>query len=88
MEKMSHETISAVYEVEALMDYLENSLSHCSHLIGSFMRFDTDENDNVITNTSLNLEALDELLFQTRKISSKSDILQNKVAELKKAICK
>lgn len=75
-----------VTEINALLDYLDVSLRHASHMVGSFMSFNCDDNDNITTDMSLNFEALDELVFQSKKISSKADALQNKVSELKKLV--
>lgn len=75
-----------VCEINLIMDYLDVTLSHASRLIGAFMTFETDENANAISDTSLNFEALDELVFAAKKISSKADMLQNKIVELKKLV--
>lgn len=75
-----------VCEINLIIDYLDLTLNHASRLIGTFMTFETDENANAISDTSLNLEALDELVFVAKKISSKADVLQNKIVELKKLV--
>lgn len=78
-----NELNQSVCEINLVMDYLDITLNHASKLLGTFMSFESDENENAISDTSLNLEALDELAFAVKKISSKADILQNKITALK-----
>ena len=75
-----------VQEIQALLYYLENSLNYAGQMVGRFMTFETDDNLNITTDMCLNCEALDELMFQAKKISSKSDMLQNKVNDLVKIV--
>lgn len=75
-----------VNDISSVIDYLACSIEYAGKMLGSFMRFDTDENGNIVTPMNLNFESLDELLFQCKKISSKADMLQNKVSELKKSL--
>jgi hypothetical protein len=89
MKNLSHRELNQpVCEINLIVDYLDITLNHAAKLLSTFMSFDSDENGNAITDTSLNFEALDELAFAVKKISSKADVLQNKVSELKKVICK
>lgn len=76
----------SVCEINLIMDYLGITLDHADKLLGTFMCFESDDNGNAISNTSLNIEALDELVFAAKKISSKSDVLQNKIVELKNLV--
>ena len=87
MKNLSHRELNQpVCEINLVMDYLDITLNHASKLLGTFMSFDSEENGNAITDTSLNFEALDELAFAVKKISSKADILQNKVVALKNSL--
>jgi hypothetical protein len=87
MKNLSYKELNQpVCEINLIMDYLDITLNHASKLIGTFMTFDADENGNAKTDTSLNFEALDELAFAVKKISSKADILQNKVVALKNSL--
>ena len=73
-------------DISSIIEYLECSIKYAGRMLGTFMRFDTDDNRNITTPMDLNFESLDELLFQCKKISSKADMLQNKVSELKKSL--
>ena len=87
MVKLNHSVLDVpVCDINTLMYYLETTLEHASKLIGVFMDFREDINGDSASDNSLNLEALDELMFATKKISSKADALQNKVANLKKIV--
>lgn len=87
MKNLSHRELNQpVCEINLIMDYLDITLSHASKLLGTFMSFESDKNENAISDTSLNFEALEELAFAVKKISSKADILQNKVVALKNSL--
>lgn len=87
MKVLNREALSApICEINAIIDYLGIMLDHAGKLIGMFMNFDVDAADNASSDTALNFEALDELVFAVKKISSKADMLQNKVTSLKSAV--
>lgn len=87
MKNLSHRELNQpVCEINLIMDYLDITLNHASKLLGTFMSFESDQSENAISDTSLNFEALDELAFAVKKISSKADILQNKVVALKNSL--
>lgn len=87
MKELNHNDLNqSVCEINLVMDYLDITLNHASKLLGTFMCFESDKNGNAISDTSLNFEALDELAFAVKKISSKADALQNKVAALKNSL--
>lgn len=77
-----------VQEVFQIFNYLRISLDHAEKLMGIATNYYCDSNDVEKPISNLNEEAVSELMFLTKKISSKSDILQNKVLEFSKIIYK
>lgn len=75
-----------VHEILQLLDYLKCSVEHAEKLMSIAINIWTDENDEAHSFSSLNSESINELNFIARKISSKSDILQNKVSDFSKEI--
>ena len=73
-----------VHEVVQLLQYLEFSVQHADNLVGTATNFWVDSNDNERPVSTLNYEAVKELEAVCKKISSKSDTLQNKVQQLSK----
>jgi hypothetical protein len=70
-------------KVSKTINYINIALEHASNLLSIFQNFEFDEEGNVVPEDNLlNIEALNELVYTAKKISSKSDVLQSKVAEL------
>lgn len=74
-----------VVEIQQLLKYIECSVEHAGNLLDLVMTgsFDTDNSKDFKPISTLNNDALVELKSLVKKISSKSDSLQNKVVGLK-----
>ena len=69
--------------VSKTINYINIALEHASNLLSIFQNLEFDEEGNIVSeDTLLNIEALNELVYTAKRISSKSDVLQSKVAEL------
>lgn len=76
----------SVREILQLLDYLKCSVEHAEKLMSIAINFWSDEKGKDHPFSSLNSESISELNFLSRKISSKSDLLQNKVSEISKVM--
>jgi hypothetical protein len=75
-----------VYESVSLFSFLKNSLEYGEDLLGIANDYIRDENGEERPACTLNKEAISDLVNLCKKISSKADILQNKIQELSKHI--